>query len=101
METRSKNSNARSVIRSHFKGRIRIHILYKKSSQIRKPAYDVDEPGETPLGNGEVDVRGASVAELLVRRGVRVEQLHEQLTGFVVLASPDDLKNKGEKIKRT
>jgi hypothetical protein len=29
--TRSKISNARSGIHSHFKGRIRIYILYKKA----------------------------------------------------------------------
>jgi hypothetical protein len=84
-----QNLKCRVWYRSHFKGRIRIHIPNEKA-KISKPAYDVDEPGEPPLGNGEVDVRGASVAELLVRRGVRVEQLHEQLAGFVVLASPDN-----------
>jgi len=54
---------------------------------IGNPAYDVNEPGEPTLRNRQIDVGGARVAELLVRRGVRVEELHEQLAGLVVLTS--------------
>ena len=53
-------------------------------------ADDVYEPGEAALRNRQVNVRGAPiVAELLVRGGVRVEQLDQQLAGLAVLTPTD------------